>query len=78
MYNSLFLVWFKKSVLIFFFSNVYVKYQIDCPRVSIIYMYKMCYLKCMNECSGMFCVSVFLVVMTCNLLLLVYQHVNIT
>jgi hypothetical protein len=41
------------------------KYQIDCPRVSIIYMYKISCLKCMNECSGMFCVSVFLVVLTC-------------
>jgi hypothetical protein len=52
--------------------------RLTAHTISIIQMYKMCYLKCMNECNSMFCVSVFLVVLTCNLLLLVYLHVNIT
>jgi hypothetical protein len=39
MYNSLFLVWFKKSVLIFFFSNVYVKYDNCNLQVHVLQFY---------------------------------------
>jgi hypothetical protein len=49
MYYVIFFICFYKSVLIFFFLNLYIEHQIDCPPVSIVSMYQMCYSKYMNE-----------------------------
>ena len=52
MYNFILCICFYKSVLIFFFFNLYIENQIDCHPVAIVSTYQMCYLKYMNECNS--------------------------